>query len=331
MNRKRPTMKDVALRAGVSQPTVSYVINGTASVTKEVQEKVNNAIKELGYTPNMYARVLRTQCTNIIGILIPDISNPYFASMVGQIEKCFAGCYTVFVGSTRYDGNEEAKILHQMVSYNVEAIILTYQLMNGLCWDILKQSKIHVVAMECGEEASDFYAINVDSKYGAYIGTRHLLDNGRSKIAYVGQNVQSDTLLDRKKGYCSAMDEAGLPQNVYTTTVTGNFWHEGLILGEKIIEKGYDSVVASSDILAVGVIRKLLASGIRVPEDVSVVGYDDIPLAELFMPPLTTIRQPMLEMCRRTVDSINNNVRVGEVCILPELVVRGSTTLLTHH
>ena len=325
MNRKRPTMKDVALRAGVSQPTVSYVINGTASVTDEVRNKVFRAIDELGYTRNMYARALRTQCTDIIGILIPDIRNLYFASLVGQLERDFAGRYTVFVGSTNYNGDEEAKILHQMISYDVRAIILTYQLMSSACWDLLRQSEQQVIAMECGDYAAGFVSINVDNRYGGYLATRHLLDHGRKHIAYVVQNVKSDTLLDRQRGYLQAMEEAGLPPYVFPTEVAGNFWQEGLTLGVRIIENGFDGVVTSSDILAVGILRKLLASRIRVPKDVAVVGYDDIALAELFVPPLTTIRQPMIEMCSNAVESVCSNKRVGEINLRPALVVRATT------
>lgn len=325
---RKPTMKDVAIRAGVTQPTVSYVINGTANISDEVRKKVFAAIEELGYKPNVYARILRTSHTNIIGIIIPDISNQYYASIVGILEKDLSEHQkTVLIGSTDYSPVEEEKIIRQILSYNIDGIIIAYQLMNDGCWETLRKSGCRIVSIEGGHFGRDFYAINIDNHLGGYTATHHLLEKERKNIIYVGQNVMSDILQERTNGYIDAMREANLPHTVLTTVGSGNMWQEGAKIGEKLKYLHCDGIVASSDILAVGIIREFLTEGIRVPEDIAVVGYDDIPLSELFVPSLTTVRQPMRKACTLAVEGIMNEDAPQTACVTiqPCLIVRDST------
>lgn len=310
MSSKRPTMKDVAKLAGVTQPTVSYVINGTANISDEVKEKVYQAIKELNYKPNYYARALKTNKTNMIGIVIPDISNQYYSRMVNLVETLLKDKnYTVVIHSTNYDKDLEEKSIKQLISYNVEGMIIMYQLGNKKCWKQLKESGKSVVILEGGKHCLDIPCINIDNHLGGYMATKYLLDKGLKNIVYVGQNSHIEALSERYEGYKEAMQEANLfhQDNIYLTSGPGDKWKEGRIIGQKLTSSNIDGIVVSSDIIAVGIIKALLINNEKVPDDISIIGYDDIPLAALFVPALTTIAQPTEDMCNIAIQILLND------------------------
>lgn len=328
MNKKKPTMRDVANLAGVTQPTVSYVINGTANISKEVKVKVCKAIKELNYHPNYYARVLKTNKTNIVGIVIPDITNEYYSKIVQIIDnKLSADDYTVIISSTNYDSQNEFKSIHELINYNAEFILVTYQLNNTLCWNILKESKKKVVVLEGGKHCGGLPCINTDNFYGGYTATKFLLDIGKKRISYVSQKSNIEALLERCKGYIQAMKEQNLYDKnlIFLTKCPKDKWNEGKELGKKLLKEDIDGVVVSSDIIAVGIIKTLITNNIDIPKDIAIVGYDDIPLAELFLPSLSTISQPIESMCLMAIDWIqkDSNELLGKNIVLkPKLIVR---------
>lgn len=330
MKKEKPTMRDVAKLAGVTQPTVSYVINGTAKISEEVKERVYQAIKKLNYKPNYYAVALKTNKTNTIGIIIPDITNAYYSVMVSIVEQMLLDKgYTVIINSTNYNKTTEEHILKKMMSLDVEGIIVMYQFSNHRCWDYLRESGKKVVVLEGGNACSGFPCINIDSHYGGYIATKTLLEEGRSKIAYVGQTSEIEALDDRCRGYKDAMKEYRQEKLlIYNTEGPGDKWKEGTAIGKKILDADVDGIVVSSDVIAVGILRTLLMSNIKVPQDISVIGYDDIPLAKLFVPSLTTVAQPIDDMCRIAVEKLLKLLEgetVENELLKPKLVIRETT------
>ena len=330
MRKDTPTMKDVARLAGVSQPTVSYVINGSASISQEVKDRVNNAIQALNYKPNYNAKALKTNTSKIVGIIIPDVVNQYYARLLQILEEDLqAKRYHLIIYSTSYDGTIEETSVRSLMSYNVHAIITLYQFTNPKCWDLLKDYGKPAVAIEGGQYCTKLGipCINVDSHLGGYMATRHLLGLGRRRIAYVHQNSDIDALQERRNGYIEAMRAAGLfrEEDIFTTKNPNDKWNEGKNLGKRLAQLPYDGIITCSDLIAVGVIRELLHAGKKVPDDVSVVGYDDVPIAELFIPALTTIAQPLEEICALAIKTIfDASARDVLPTLQPQLIKRES-------
>jgi len=331
MSKDHPTMKDVARLAGVSQPTVSYVINGSASISREVKERVNEAIRQLNYKPNYYAKALKTNSSDIVGIIIPDVVNQYYARLLQILEEdLHAKNYQVIIYSTSYSGKIEETSVRQLLAYNVHAIIALYQFTNKKCWDLLKAFGKPVVAIEGGSYCAGLGipCINADSHLGGYMATRHLLGLGRKRIAYIHQNSDIEALQERCEGYVEAMKAAGLfqPTDIFVTKNPNDKWNEGKNLGKKLALLPYDGIITCSDLIAVGIIRELQGYGKQVPEQVAVIGYDDVPIAELFIPALTTIAQPLEEICAIAIETIFSPAEktAGVTTLQPKLIKRES-------
>lgn len=321
MRKDTPTMKDVARLAGVSQPTVSYVINGSASISQEVKDRVNSAIRQLNYKLNYNAKALKTNNSEIVGIIIPDVVNQYYARLLQILEEDLHNKnYQLIIYSTSYNSAIEESSIRSLISYNVHAIITLYQFTNAKCWDLLKDYGKPAVAIEGGSYCAKLGipCVNVDSHLGGYMATRHLLGLGRRRIAYVHQNSDIDVLQERRSGYIEAMKTAGLfhEEDIFTTKNPNDKWNEGKNLGKLLARLPYDGIITCSDLIAVGVIRELQRAGKKVPEDVSVIGYDDVPIAELFIPALTTVAQPLEEICALAIKSIFD---AGDKTALPTL------------
>lgn len=329
--KKQPTMKDVAKLAGVTQPTVSYVINGTATISDDVKERVNQAIQQLGYKPNYNAIALKTKRSRVIGIIIPDITNAYYSVMASLLEKRLTKeGYVVLINSTSYKEKVEMLILQKLLSYNVEAFIVTYEFSCAKCWEILKGSGKEVIAIEAGPSGSMFPQIETDNFYGAYIATEYLIKCGRKKIAYIDQNSGIDVLRNRKRGYREALKQSSQKEELILKEEDApeSKCEEGISVGKKLLGTDIDGVVVSSDEITVGILKTLISSGVKVPEDMAVIGYDDIPAAKLFIPELTTISQPMTDICENAVDMLLKTIhgeQVESIKLKPDLKVRKTT------
>lgn len=328
MKSKHVTMKDVAKLAGVTQATVSYVINNSANISDEVRDRVNRTIQELNYTPNYFARGLMTNKSNMFGIVIPDILNEYYASIINELEKkLLKKHYSIVIHSTNYDPDAEIRVLRSLLGYNVEAIIFAYQPIGKSSFRILKELSKPVVVLEGGTECQGVPCINIDNFYGGYSATKYLIEQGRKRLVYIGQNNDIEALRERCRGFWEAVKEFGQEETsaVFETSSPGNKWDEGVKLGVKLLNHDFDGIVVSSDVVAVGIIKSLLSAGKRIPEDISIIGYDDIPLAKLFVPALTTMAQPLKEMCTIAFEEILkgiNGKKMQDVLLKPQLIKR---------
>ena len=325
--KKNPTMRDVAKLADVTQPTVSYVINNTATISDEVRDRVNSAIKKLNYKPNYFARGLKTNKSNLIGIVIPDILNEFFVSIVNELKKMLEEKFCIVIQSTNYDAVSEEKELRSLIAHNVEAIVFAYQPTGNNILNILRNYGRPVVILEGGTRCGDIPCINTDNFYGGYTASKYLLDLGRKKIAYIGQHGHIEALRERYRGFSEAVKDRGIkgPYLNFETKDPGNKWDEGVRLGKELLHYHLDGIVVSSDVIAVGILKSFLTAGKKVPGDIAIIGYDDIPLAKLVVPALTTMAQPIVEMCTLAVNKILQGL-YGETVInefvRPELIIR---------
>ena len=325
-------MNDVAKLAGVTQATVSYVINNSANISDEVKARVYDAIKKLDYSPNYNARALKTSRSNIVGIILPDIVNPYYARMVELLEEVFIKTnHHTMVYVTSYNPDYEKDIIHRLLSYDVYGIIVLYQLTDTSNWDILRHSGKSIISLEGGKYCSEIGipCVHTDGFYGGYTATKYLLEKGSKRIAFIHQTAVNETLSDRFRGYKKAMEEAGRfnPDDMFYIESSFNKYEEGKKIGSQVAALPYDAIFATSDLIAVGVIKQLILHGKKVPGDVSVIGYDDIPLAELFIPALTTMAQPLKEACQLIVQILlpqENEDASGLALLKPHLVIRES-------
>jgi LacI family transcriptional regulator len=327
------TMKDVARMAGVTQPTVSHVINGTASISKEVSEKVLEAIKKLNYRPNELARGLKTNTSKTIGIVTPDITNSYYACIAKEIEILLVKRgYIAFLSNTDYNRASEQNVVDKLLRYNVDGILILCEFLNREPLKYLESYGIPAVFLDDGPEERDGCMISTDNEKGGYLAARHLIERGHRRIAYLGEKMSLYSLRMRYEGYRKALTESGIPTEedlmILDNDTVYNFG-KGIKYSEIILAKKPDAVFASTDMIAIGFMRACASAGIKIPDDIAIVGYDNIPLAALTMPSLSTITQSVEDIAANAVEQlflqINNQICEKYVVLEPELVIRNTT------
>ena len=327
--KKRYTMKDVAERAGVSQPTVSHVINGTASISQSVKDRVNSIIKELDYRPNGIAKCLKTTKTNIIGVLIPDLFNEFYTMLVRTLETKLQGKgYVTLLSSTGYDPVSETRCIESLTRYNVEGIIICYQLLNRDLYAQLDRANIPFVKIEDGTNEFPDNSVDVDNINSGYIATDFLIQKGYRRIAFVSEAMRVHAMQHRLEGYLKALKENGIEQRddmIITSDMDIDKTSLGMSLGDRVLESGAEAVFVTSDSVAVGLLRFLREHGKRVPDDIAVVSNDDTPAAKFTYPMLTTVEQPVEEITDRAMEIILAHIN-GEDAV-PADKIRGSLVI----
>lgn len=339
--KKNVTMKDIAKKVGVTQATVSYAFNQSGKISKDLEAEILNVANEMGYVPNANARNLKTRSTNIVGVLVPDISNGYYAELVKEIETfAMKAGYIMFLCNTFFEPELERTYMNAMISQNVAGIIIGYGLMDRDVLDCLKFRDIKVAVIddrlpqEKLDEITKISAIEIDNIEAAKIAAGHLLGLRKNKICYASEPLFNHSLRRRQKGFCEKMTEEGIPEDEYMLFIE-DMQYDHLEMGYNIaskilVENDIDAVFVSSDSLAYGITQKLIQHGKRIPEDILVVGFDDIPLSRYMTPKLTTIAQPKKEMAKFAVgvvlgeEDMNPN-RNCKTEIKPHLIVRDST------
>jgi len=326
-------MKDIARLAGVTQPTVSHVINGTASISKEVRDRVNQVIRELNYRPNALAKGLKTNKSNIVGLIVPDVGNGYYAMVARNVESRLVKLgYAVFLACTEYNQAMEASYLDNLLQYNVEGIIIAYQLTNRISIDKLIRMNKPFVTLDDELWTSPESSVRVDHFDGGYAATRYLLDSGRRRVAFVSEPLVMEAIKERLAGYEKAHGDMGLPvdkSRVITARSVYDKFKMGYELGKKIVEKEPDGIFAASDVIAFGVLRALKEAGKKVPGDIALIGYDDVPMAKVATPALSTVAQPVGRMVEigvsKLVAMMQGEPALKANTLKPKLVIRETT------
>jgi LacI family transcriptional regulator len=332
VNGRPPTIRDVAARAGVSHQTVSRVINDNPRVTEATRERVLAAIRDLGFVPSPMARGLISNRTRSIGVVADDVSDHFFASVVAGAEaEARRRGYYLMIGSVEPD-DDEAGYLRLMLERRVEGLILARPSVPLRRRDLLAARNAGVAVVAVGTNLAGFPAIDVDNRKGGHDATWHLLEHGHRRIAtIVGPEVWPSAAA-RLHGYRAALRDAGAaydPELIERASGWG--LESGVDAAARLLERGveFSALFAQSDLIALGAIRRLREAGLRVPEDVSVVGYDDLPVADYVEPPLTTIHQPMREVGELAAGFVLDQIAGvpapdAEARLLPVLVARES-------
>jgi LacI family transcriptional regulator len=329
------TMNDVARLADVSIATVSHVINGTRFVSAERVERVHAAMQELGYTPDATARSLRVGRTDTIGLVIPDTSNPFFAALARWIEEAgFESGYTTILANSDERPDREHRYVSTLVSKRVDGIILAPSRGDHRrLIKLLENARMPVVVVDRDAELPNADVVLYDNAGGSYEATRHLIDLGHECIGCIAGPADATSAAERVKGFRRAMSDAGLalPDNA---VVEADFhFTGGREATARLLANGepFTALFAANDLMAAGAIRALAERGLGVPGDISVIGFDDAPLAEMISPSLTTMRQPLQDMAQAAVTLLlsritESNGPAPNRRVLPtSLVVREST------
>jgi LacI family transcriptional regulator len=289
------TIKDIALHAGVSITTVSHVVNGTRFVSETARVRVNDAITALKYVPSALARSLKNNRTHTIGMMIPNCSNPFFAELIRGIEDtCFAADFNVILCNSDDDANKQRKYIRVLTEKQVDGLIIFSSGGDTELSHLLREIEMPRILLDREVEQVSADLVEVDHEAGAWIATRHLIDLGHKRIACISGPLDLAPARQRLNGYRRALAEAGL-QVSPKWEVDGGFTSEmGFSAMQRllVLSQTPSAVFASNDLMAIGAICAGTAHGLRVPQDISVVGFDDIALAAYSSPPLTTVVQP---------------------------------------
>lgn len=305
---KRVTRTDVARRAGVSTATISYVINnGPRAVAPETRERVLRTIAELGYYPNELARSLRIQQTSTVGLVIPDLLNPFYAGLARSLEDiCFNQGYVVIVCSTNREADKERRFAELLRAKQVDGVVFLPDSQSIDAISILTAAHVPTVVLE--HDFPNLHCIAIDDRRGGQLATEHLLNLGHRRIAFIQQQTSHTTSRYRLEGYRQAMRNAGImPDPALVVTSDSNPASGAAAMARLLAlrsERRATAVVAHNDIIALGALHALRTAGLAVPSDVSVVGYDDIASAAFYAPPLTTISYPKAAMARAAANRL---------------------------
>ncbi len=289
------TLIDVARAAGVSPSTVSRIMNGTARVADDKRQAVLAAIERMHFAPNQMARSLKRGSTMTVGIVVQDISSPFFDETLRGIDDALQGTgFTSVVVSGHWNADEEADRIRLLLARKADGIILlTGRIPDEDVLEFARERPIVATGRELHSPGA--IGFKVDNEHGAYVATRHLLDAGHRRIAFITGPATSSDANERLAGYRRALGAAGIAPDA-ALIVEGDF-HERS--GQRAVEHllmhdvPFTAVFAANDLSAYGARLALYRRGIRVPEDVSLIGFDDLPGSMYTAPPMTTVRQPL--------------------------------------
>jgi LacI family transcriptional regulator len=329
------TMKDVAERARVSVSTVSHVVNGTRVVAEGTRERVEAAIEEFGYQGNLLARGLKIQRTFTMGLLISDIQNPFFTAVVRGVEDvALSRGYHLFLCNTDEDPSREEQYVIELTKKRVDGLIVAPAApRQGVPASQLLRGDTPFVFMDREVEGVQADAVEVDNEHGMRMAVEHLAELGHGRIGLISGPLDKATGYERHEGFRAALSESGLdPEGAPVSfgdfkTASGRRGAEELLR----LPVPPTALIAANNQMTLGALLAIRSMRLSVPEDVSVVGYDEMEWASLADPPLTTVAQPAYEMgveaARLLLNKIWSETDGGpsKVLLEPELIVREST------
>ena len=332
------TMKDIAKLAGVSTSTVSHVINKTRFVSEEISERVNDAAKELNYyAPSALARSLKVNRTKTIGMLVTTSTNPFFGEVVKGVERsCYHKGYSLILCNTEGDNERMRESINTLLQKRVDGLILMCSSLEGERIDVFERyPDIPVVVMDWGPMLFTSDKIQDNSLRGGYLAAKYLIDCGHKEVGCITGPLIKHQAQMRYEGYKRAMLEAELEFNA-NWIVESDFECEGGYQAfKKMVERCTlpSSIFVSNDMMAMGVINAANELGIQIPEQLSIIGYDDIHIAKFMSPSLTTIHQPKYRLGQAAVETLLRKLdeKSDEAQIVqlePTLVERNSVRLL---
>lgn len=331
----RPTQREVAALAGVNPATVSRALNPSTRhlVRAETARRIEAAARRLEYEPNRLARSLRTGRSHSIGVIIPDLTNPFFPPIVRGIEDALAAAgYTPLVTNTDGDLERERRMFEALRGRQVDGFILATAAANDTLIEDALADGTRLVLVNRTLDRSDVFAVVPDNRLGVHQAVEHLFGLGHRRIGHVGGPQATSTGLLRYRGFLEAMAAHGLDGSAFVAFADAFTEEAGEAAAAALLRAAPDctAVVAGNDLIALGVYDAARGLGRSCPGDLSVVGFNDMPFADKFSPPLTTVHVPTYELGRRAAEVLLDLLEdrapaPGTVLLATHLVVRGST------
>ena len=336
----RVSIKDIAKAAGVSYSTVSRALHNSPLISLEVREQIQRIAGSMGYTPNALAQSLQSKQTNSVGLVITTISDPFFADVVNGVEEeAKKAGISVFLATTKNDPDEEIDIIETFSRRRVDGVIVASSRIDAGYASRLEQIRIPVVMVnaEAEEEGNLIYSVSVDDFDGARQAIRHLIDLGHRRIAYLGVSNRTVSNKHRMEGYIDTLKKESIeivPERIIINqdTSPGDLVRDfkiGQELCEKILKTDVTAIFCYCDTIAAGVMDTCRRNGISVPQQMSIVGFDDNFICEILSPPLTTIHQPEMEIGKLAMQMILNSLAgedVVDILLNPHIIIRESTS-----
>lgn len=333
MPSQKVNIVDIAKKAGVSISTVSRVLNGKAEqfrISEKSQQRVRETAKKLNYVPNQFAANLKSGKSNTIALIIPSLSNPFFAEIASEINAEVRNRgYITIIGDSDENMETENEELLQMQSRNIEGLVIAPSSQTGKSIKRLYDQGVPVVCIDRYFENLDIPYVSTDNYEGAMMGTHHLIEHGHSEIACI-QGVQNSVPNKlRIQGFKDAMKEAGIKDYIISGdefSIQNGYKETKLLLQMK---KPPTAIFALSNTIAIGCVKALREENIQVPEHISIITFDDHPFLDYLATPLTCITQPTREICRLAVKYLffmltNKEIKLSQVLLKPELKYRRS-------
>lgn len=329
------TLKDVAAKAGVSIATVSRVFNAPDKVKPDTKSQVEQAVKELDYKMSRVAKRLRSANgrAHMLGLIIPDIQNPFFADIARGVEDvAYKNNYGLLFGLSNEDRKRQKIALETLISESVDGVIVPP--VKGSGADILEllNLNIPVVVVDRRLEDAVIDTITCDNVQGAYLAIRHLLELGHTRIGFIGGIPELATSKERLEGYRKALSEYGVDEESTLIIEGDSTQKSGSELTEQLLsmQNPPTAIFAANNLMTLGVLIAIHQTKKRIPEEISLVGYDDVPWAQAMHPKLTVVRQPSYQQgvnaAEMMLQRIKNPERAESLILLnPQLVVREST------
>jgi len=331
------SIHEVARRAKVSIATVSRTINGVPTVAPQLSRRVWKVVEELGYFPNTQARALVSGRSRIFGLIVTEITNPFFPEIVQGFEDvAVQHNYEILTGSTVHDPRRLAHSVRRMIERRVDGVAVVTFGMEETLFDDLKSRNIPLVFIDVGPSLPRVSNIRIDYLHGIRQAVQHLGALRHQRIAFISGPLTFKTAVARQRAFLQSMEEIGLPVDP-ACLIEGTHTMEGGIDAMKKIlafPKRPTAVVCSNDMTAIGVMRQSYEAGVSIPRDLSVVGFDDIRIAQFMTPPLTTVRMSQPEIARMAFNALLAEVQRKmpspdgtEYVLRTSLVLRDSTAL----
>ncbi|HEX4204616.1 MAG TPA: LacI family DNA-binding transcriptional regulator [Ktedonobacteraceae bacterium] len=342
MCRHEVSIADIARIAGVSHTTVSRALRESPLISSETRERIQLLAGDMGYTPNAIAQSLQTKQTSTIGLVVTSIADPFFGDVVKGVEEVArASDFSVLLSASYNDPEQTLDIIETFHRRRVDGILVASSRISDNYSCRLRHTHIPTVLINSRVEGQGnlLHWISVDDCQGAQIAVDHLVQLGHRAIGYLGSNSRPASNLQRHQGYHNALRAAGIePSPSWVVTSPGNeaSQEEDISAGQnglsQLLEAGVTAVFCYNDMTAIGMLASCRARGIDVPQDLSIIGFDDITIASCVTPPLTTIHQPRVELGRLAtqviLDLLQNRSGVNHT-LCPTLVLRTSTAPLS--
>ncbi|MGB7265171.1 MAG: LacI family DNA-binding transcriptional regulator [Terracidiphilus sp.] len=329
---KQPSIKDIARLARVSHPTVSRALQNSPLVNAQTAAKIRKIAVETGYRASAVARGLVTRRTRTIGLVVTTVDDPFAGEVACGIEQAANDHgHAVFLANSNADPERERQVVQALAERRVDGIVVTSSRVGALYLPLLKELNVPIVLVNDQYPGEFVHSVMIENVEGARAAVEHLIGLGHRRIAYVGDRSGYHSDAERLEGYKQALAAAGI-EFVAALAVKGDSRPEGGIEAvDALLSLAVPptAICCYNDMTALGAMRAVRARGLRVPEDVSVTGFDDLFFAAYLQPPLTTVRQPMRKMGQMAMENLlklmSGEESVEQIRVETELIVRGST------